>query len=54
MIIENQHVVFAKQSVVYISNVKNNFKESRDTEINTQSLYWFIFYQKVYPVLSNH
>jgi len=45
---KNQPAIFAKQSVVFISTVKKKektyLKESKDREINTESLYWFILY----------
>jgi len=54
---ESQLIVFAKQSVVFISSVKNkaktDLKESRDKEINIESLYWFTLYQELYPILRN-
>jgi len=54
---ENQLVVFTKQSVVFISNVKNkaktNLKESSDRKINTKTLYWFTLYQELHAVLRN-
>jgi len=54
---ENQLVVFAKQSVIFITvfknKVKEDLKESMDRKINTKSLYWFTFYQELYPILRN-
>ena len=57
MIVENQPVIFAKQSVVY-NSVKNKakivLKERKDKEINTENLYQFTIYQELHPVLINH
>jgi len=57
VIVENQPVIFAKQSVVY-NSVKNKakivLKERKDKEINTENLYQFTIYQELHPVLINH